>query len=88
MKTYLISYDLGKADTSPEYTMLIHMIKSANRWSKPLKSTWLIQTDLSSLDIVNQLKSVIDANDKIYVTEITRNWASINLPNQLLVGAN
>lgn len=88
MKTYLISYDLIKPDTNPEYTMLMKMIKSANRWSKPLKSTWLIQTDLSSLDIVNQLKSVIDANDKIYVTEITRNWASINLPSPSLVGAN
>ncbi|HRH23700.1 MAG TPA: hypothetical protein PK295_03645 [Candidatus Magasanikbacteria bacterium] len=88
MKTYLISYDLTKPDSNAEYTMLLKMIKSANRWSRPLKSMWLIQTDLSSLDIVNQLKSVVDVKDKIYVTEITRNWASINLSNSLLVGAN
>lgn len=79
MKTYLISYDLTKPESSPEYTQLIQMIKTANFWTKPMKSFWLIKTDLTSLDIIKQLKSVTDENDKIYVTEVTKNWTSSNL---------
>ncbi len=79
MKTYLISYDLARPESSPEYVRLVQMIKTANFWTKPMKSFWLIKTDLTSLDIVKQLKSVTDENDKIYVTEVTRNWTSSNL---------
>ena len=79
MKTYLISYDLARPESSPEYTRLIEMLKSANYWTKPMKSFWLIKTDLTSLDIIKQLKSVTDEKDRIYVTEVTRNWTSSNL---------
>lgn len=79
MKTYLISYDLARPESSPEYAPLIEMIKSAHFWTKPMKSFWLIKTDLTSLDIIKQLKSVAGEHDRIYVTEVTRNWTSSNL---------
>lgn len=79
MRTYLISYDLGKPENSPEYVRLIQMIKTANFWTKPLKSAWLIKTELSSLDIIKQLKAVIGESDRVYVTEVNKNWTSFNL---------
>ena len=82
MKTYLISYDLIKPESSPEYGELIEMIKTANFWTKPMKSFWLIKTDLTSFDIIKQLQSVTDTKDKIYVTEVTKNWTAFNLADQ------
>ncbi len=79
MKTYLISYDLVDSESSPQYVKLIQMIKTANFWTRPMGSFWLIKTDLTSLDIIKQLKSVTNENDRIYVTEVTRNWTSSNL---------
>ncbi len=79
MKTYLISYDLTRPESSPEYTPLVQMIKTANHWSRPMNSFWLIKTDLTSYDILKQLKHVVSTNDKIYVAEVTKNWTSFNL---------
>ncbi|KKQ91293.1 MAG: hypothetical protein UT17_C0012G0003 [Candidatus Woesebacteria bacterium GW2011_GWB1_39_10] len=83
MKTYLISYDLIKPETSPEYTRLINLIKTAKFWAKPLESVWLIKSPLGSMEILNQLRTAMDSNDKILVIEITNNWASLNLPQQV-----
>ncbi len=79
MKTYLISYDLARPESSPEYGQLIEMIKTANFSIKPMKSFWLVKTDLTSLEIIRQLKSVTSSADKLYVTEVTKNWTSFNL---------
>ena len=79
MKTYLISYDLIRPETSPEYVRLFNMIKSAGIWAKPLASVWLIKSTLPAINIVNQLRTVTDANDKIYVTEVTQDWATFNV---------
>lgn len=79
MKTYLVSYDLIRPESSPEYTRLINLIKTATNWAKPLESVWFIKTDLSSMDIVNKLRAVIDANDKLLVIEVTNDWTSFNV---------
>lgn len=83
MKTYLISYDLIKPESLPEYIRLINTIKSATYWAKPLKSVWLVKTTLTSAQIRDELRKVTDANDKILVIEVTNNWASFNLPKEV-----
>lgn len=83
MKTYLISYDLIRPESSPEYTRLINMIKTAAIWAKPLKSVWLIKSPLGSMEILNKLRSVTDPNDKILVIEVVNNWSSYNLPKDV-----
>lgn len=45
-----------------------------------MQSTWIIKTDTPALDIVNQIRTVTDQNDKILVIEITNDWASFNNP--------
>lgn len=75
MKTFIISYDLSKPETSQEYLSLINMIKSVSNWAKPLESLWLIKSDLQALQIAERIKSVIDPNDKCLVIEVKEDWA-------------
>lgn len=83
MKTYLISYDLIRPETLSDYIRLFNTIKSARFWAKPLLSVWLVKTTLSSAQIRDELRKVIDANDKILVIEVTNSWASYNLPKEV-----
>ncbi|PIP71090.1 MAG: hypothetical protein COS76_02960 [Candidatus Portnoybacteria bacterium CG06_land_8_20_14_3_00_39_12] len=84
MKTYLISYDLTMPESRPEYVRLINAIKSYNYWAKPLKSLWLIKTDIPALQVTNYLRTFTDANDHILVIEVTNDWASYNLPEAVV----
>lgn len=83
MKTYLISYDLIKPETLPDYKRLINTIKTATYWAKPLKSVWLVKTTLSAAQIRDELRKVTDPNDKILVIEITNHWASLGLSKEV-----
>lgn len=83
MKTYLISYDLIKPETLPDYKRLTDTIKTATYWAKPLKSVWFVKTTLSAAQIRAELRKVTDVNDKILVIEITNNWASYGLPKDV-----
>lgn len=83
MKTYLVSYDLIRPESSPEYTRLINLIKTAASWAKPLQSVWLIKSPLGAMEILNKLRSEVDANDKVIVIEVTNDWASFNLPKEI-----
>ncbi|MDO8183357.1 MAG: hypothetical protein Q7T49_00005 [bacterium] len=84
MKTYLITYDLIRPESSPDYTRLFNYIKSHISWAKPMASTWIIKTDMEAVDIVNQIRTVTDSNDKILVIEVTSDWASFNNPNDVV----
>ena len=84
MKTYLVSYDLTKPESSPEYVRLITAIKSYNYWAKPLESLWLIKTDIPSLQITNHLRTFISVNDHILVIQVTNDWTSFNLPEAVV----
>lgn len=83
MKTYLISYDLIKPESLPEYIRLFDMIKTATFWAKPLRSVWLVKTTLSSTQIRDELMKVIDVNDKIMIIEVTNNWAAYGLSKEV-----
>ena len=84
MRTYLISYDLIRPESLPEYIKLFNTIKTANFWAKPLQSVWFVKTTLSSAQIRDELQKVIDANDKIVVIEVTNNWASYGISQEVI----
>lgn len=79
MKTYLISYDLVRPESSPEYVRLINAIKSYSYWAKPLESLWLVKTDVSAMQLINYLRTFISVADHILVIEVTKDWVSYNL---------
>lgn len=77
MKTFLISYDLGVPETSPDYKKVIDYIKSLGMWATPLKSQWLVVSGKSASDIRDDLHSLTDSNDKILVLDVTSDdWAT------------
>lgn len=72
MGSYMISYDLNKSDKN--YDGLIKAIKDISTdWCKPVKSTWVIKTNLlSSKAVYDALSSQLDDNDYIIIAAITK----------------
>ena len=84
MSVKVISYDLGKPETSQSYAQLIEAIKGLGGWAKPLESFWLVSCEKSCVDIHESLKPYLDPNDRLFVATIPLNaWAAYNLPRDV-----
>jgi len=66
----LIGYDLNM--TGQRYEALIGLIKKTfpNYWHC-LDSTWIVQTGMTPVQVRDWLKTQIDANDELFVVDIT-----------------
>lgn len=74
MKRYLITYELK--NKKRDYSALYETIKKiSGYWWHYLDSVWIIkETTLSSQDIYEKLKPLIDeVTDRLYIVEITKN---------------
>src|SRR3989344_4814862 len=68
MRTVLISYDLNSIHK--DYGDVISYIKSLGAWARPLKSQWLVKTDLSPINIINDLRAHgADGDDSLLVSK-------------------
>ena len=83
MKTYLISYDLGTPETKNDYYRIAQVIKGHIGWAKVLRSVWIIQTNRSRDEILRNIRSVTDYNDKILVIGITSDWISLGVSKEV-----
>ena len=70
MATMLISYDLNRP--GQKYDELFEEIKSLGSWWHCLDSTWLVNTNLTPLQVANRLWAKMDANDRLVVTRAYR----------------
>lgn len=70
MSKILIGYDLNK--TGKDYTSLIDGIKKAfpTYWHC-LDSTWIVVTDSTPPQVRDYLRQFLDANDELFVVDIT-----------------
>ena len=71
MAVYLISYDLNKDDKN--YAGVIKAIKDSSTngvWCNPLKSVFLIKSNLTANQISDNIKAVADSNDLWLVIEV------------------
>ena len=85
MNTYLISYDLVGAIDRQEYDNLIAHIRTSYIWAKPLESVWLIKTNLSTSQVINNLLNFIKkSNDRLLVIQVTNNWMAYNLSIEVI----
>jgi hypothetical protein len=85
MSVKLISYDLGKPETSSSYSDLIKGIKSLGDWAKPLESFWLVDNSLDCATIRDKLQAYLDSNDKILVIKCPLSaWASYGIANDVI----
>jgi hypothetical protein len=70
MSNILVGYDLNKA--GKDYTSLIDAIKKAfpTYWHC-LDSTWIVVTDWTPAQVRDYLGKFMDANDELFVVDIT-----------------
>ena len=75
MSAYIIGYDLDKPGQNyPAIENAIIDISNKNYWHC-LDSTWIIISNLNASAIVTNLNSHLDSNDKLFVSELTRDAA-------------
>jgi hypothetical protein len=81
MATLLVGYDLNKP--GQEYEELWEKLKGFGAWWHHLDSTWLIKTNLSPVQVRDDLKKVIDSGDELLVIDVTaRAWAGTGFPSR------
>ena len=89
MKTYIISYDL--MNPGQRYEELLKKIKEYKIWVRLGGSAYVIKTTKTHLQVRDDLKSVLDFNDKLFVSivkapaawtgmsDVVSNWLRDNL---------
>lgn len=71
MTVYSVSYDLNKSGQN--YSGLIKELESFDGWCHPMKSYWLICSNLTANQTHELLKKYLDQNDWIIVMEASKN---------------
>lgn len=72
MSKYLITYDLvGTDETSKDYERLIEKIKALGPpWGNIQKSVWVVKTSKSASAIRDDLETVTDSNDRLFIVSL------------------
>ncbi len=78
---YFVTYDL--IEPGQRYNDLIEKIKSYEGWAKLGDSCFLIKTEKDSVAIRDNLRTVLDSNDKLYVGQTSTPAAWYNFPNEV-----
>ncbi|MBI4095179.1 MAG: hypothetical protein HY435_03235 [Candidatus Liptonbacteria bacterium] len=68
----LITYDLNAP--GKDYTSLYEAIKNLGAWWHYLDSTWLVDTQMTTSQVSNQLKPKMDQNDHFLVIRVTKDY--------------
>jgi hypothetical protein len=84
MAVYSITYDLQKIKNYQKLHQGIDLL-SKQVWIKPTLSQFLIQTNLSSSQIMEFLKQYVDHDDAIFVAKVgIPDWAAYNVDPELI----
>ena len=75
MSIKLVTYDLRKPGRN--YQRVYDYLKKFT-YCKGMESVWLLDTTTTCKKIRDDLESLVDSNDIIFVVKITRDWASFN----------
>jgi hypothetical protein len=70
VKTLLISYDLRGGEPADDYERLIAAIRRYPS-CQPMYSLWLIRTDRTVADVLNELWAQMDPTDRLLVSDVT-----------------
>lgn len=80
MKTFLITYDLVGFEAYIDYSKLHDAIKRAfPLWARPVRSVWIVKSDLEVSLVRDLIGLSIDANDRLIVIETTNRMAWKNI---------
>ena len=77
MESYIITYDLKYS--SNNYDDLIDKIKNYPKWAHVNESVWIVKSNTSAEDIRNNLTTVINSNDSLFVGTLTgeASWRNV-----------
>jgi len=84
MDSKVISYDLMKP--GQDYESLYALLKKYQGWAKITESCWFIKTTDSCVKVRNDLRTVLDGNDRIFVGTLSGEaaWANIICEDEYL----
>lgn len=77
MAIYSVAYDL--VTPGKDYSRLIAALNAFDS-DHAQRSLWMVNTSSTSAELRDHLGQFIDANDLLFVGEITSNWASLRMP--------
>lgn len=66
---FIVSYDL--IEPGQKYEELIKLIKLDGKWARLGYSAYLVDSELTAVELRERYKSVLDGNDKLYVGRVT-----------------
>ena len=72
----IITYDLRLSDKN--YDALYEKIKSYGVWARICESVWFIKTSDSVVEVRDNLFSVLDTDDRLFVAELSGSAAWFN----------
>lgn len=75
MAVLLVTYDLRQPGRN--YQPVYDYLKRYT-YCKGMESVWFLDTTVPPPTVRDHLRTVTDANDIIFVGQITRNWAAFN----------
>lgn len=82
MAVHWVNYDLNRS--GQDYDDLISYLKSHESWAKPLASSFLVKTQLSTSGLRDGIKEHVDANDSVLVVAVDeQNWASFGISKKV-----
>lgn len=76
MPVILVTYDL--VTPGQKYPLIKKYIEDNYPHCKTLDSVWLLDTDVKPKKIREDIVNLTDANDRIFVVRIRREWSSWN----------
>ncbi len=84
MAVYLVSYDTQKENNYPG---LEGRLERFSRWARPLSSQWLVESDDTAYDIAGELKTYIDRDDRLLVSQITAevSWYNLQIGDEAML---
>lgn len=83
MAVYIVTYDLINEVDSTSYQQLLQLIKSEGVWARLGGSSYLVESDLSPVELRNKYKSALDKDDKLYVGQVVAPAAWYGLPDEV-----
>ena len=73
----IITYDLCKPGRN--YDDLYDYLKSFSVWAHITESTWFVSSIKSCTTIRDEIRNIVDSNDRIFVAELTGVAAWLNI---------
>jgi hypothetical protein len=62
-----------------EYDALTKAMKGLGAWSNRMGNTWIVHSTLRATEIRDRLKPYIKPTDRLFVAQISRNWAATGM---------